>query len=199
MSYWDRVAKTYRFFIGKDSKAYAAIEQRVISRLSGEESILEIGSGPGIFAEKLAPHCRQMMATDYSEAMVEQAKRYLEAFPNVAVRQEDVHQLSFPSDSFDIVFIANTLHIIEDPAGAVAECLRVLKPGGLFIAPNFVESKGLKARISRRILSISGCKVFTLWPYPDYLVFLRQQGLEIVEAERIPASIDIAYVVSRRR
>jgi ubiquinone/menaquinone biosynthesis C-methylase UbiE len=38
--------------------------------------------------------------------------------------------LSYPDGSFDTVFAANLMHVISDPAKAVAEARRVLKVGG---------------------------------------------------------------------
>ena len=44
--------------------------------------------------------------------------------------------------SFDAVIISNALHIIPDPEKTLSEIDRVLRPGGVLIAPNFVEHKG---------------------------------------------------------
>lgn len=48
----------------------------------------------------------------------------------------DYHDLPFSSNYFDIVYIASALHHTWSPTKALNECLRILKPGGLFILEN---------------------------------------------------------------
>lgn len=43
----------------------------------------------------------------------------------------DIHALPIPTDSFDCVFCTGTLEHVRDPAKAVHELLRILKPGGI--------------------------------------------------------------------
>ena len=49
------------------------------------------------------------------------------------VRHEDLRNLSFPSDSFDLVLSTEVLEHIPDPYLALSEVLRVLKPGGTYL------------------------------------------------------------------
>jgi len=49
---------------------------------------------------------------------------------NVEFTDGDANELPFPSDSFDLVSTARTLHHLERPELVLAEMSRVLKPGG---------------------------------------------------------------------
>ncbi|HMS32097.1 MAG TPA: class I SAM-dependent methyltransferase [Candidatus Saccharibacteria bacterium] len=49
------------------------------------------------------------------------------------IRTEDITSLNYPSNSFDLVLHSETLEHLEDPAKAIGECLRILKPGGICI------------------------------------------------------------------
>ena len=42
----------------------------------------------------------------------------------------DIHQLLYPSDTFDLVVHSDTLEHVHNPRHALAECRRVLRPGG---------------------------------------------------------------------
>jgi SAM-dependent methyltransferase len=50
------------------------------------------------------------------------------------VRHEDVMNLSYPDGSFDLIVSNDVMEHIPDPAKALRECCRVLRPGGVFLA-----------------------------------------------------------------
>src|SRR3546814_17101899 len=48
-----------------------------------------------------------------------------------------MHQLPLPPESFDAVTFRLVLHYAEDPAGAITEAARVLRPGGRLVVIDF--------------------------------------------------------------
>ena len=52
--------------------------------------------------------------------------------------QADATALPYSASQFDVVLIANALHIMPNPTAALREISRVLKPGGILIAPTYV-------------------------------------------------------------
>jgi ArsR family transcriptional regulator len=56
---------------------------------------------------------------------------------NADIRQGDMYALPFESDSFDVVTIHHVLHYADDPAAALAEAARVVKPGGSVLVVDF--------------------------------------------------------------
>jgi ArsR family transcriptional regulator len=97
--------------------------------------LLDIGTGTGRVLELLAPRVRQGLGVDASKAMLALARSRL-AHPGLArcaVRLADMYRLPLADASFDIAVLQMVLHYAEDPAGAVAEAARVLRPGGNLI------------------------------------------------------------------
>ncbi len=99
------------------------------------DHILEIGFGPGeAIAEvvRLTPN-GYVAGIDHSPVMLEMAKHR----NNKAMMQEhveltlgDATELPYEDESFDKVFAVNVFHFWPDPTRELAQCRRVLKPGG---------------------------------------------------------------------
>ena len=96
-------------------------------------SLLDIATGTGIAAaealQTVGP-TGHIVAADFSQAMVEQAKQRLRAAPNVTCQVEDGQNLSFADRSFDAVICSLGLMFFPDPSSGLSEFLRVLRPGG---------------------------------------------------------------------
>jgi ArsR family transcriptional regulator len=95
--------------------------------------VLDVGSGDGAAAASLAPHSRSLTCIDTNARLVESAKERLSRFDHVKTLVADVHALPFADASFDAVMMFHTLTYAERPARAIAECARVLRPGGRLV------------------------------------------------------------------
>jgi SAM-dependent methyltransferase len=95
--------------------------------------VLDVGSGDGAAAHALAPHCRSLTCIDTSARMIEAANERLGKFAHARAEVADVHQMPFRAASFDAVLVFHTLTYAEHPAQALAECARVLRPGGRLV------------------------------------------------------------------
>ena len=92
--------------------------------------VLDIASGDGVLAELLAPHAGRYVCVDASQRVVAAASERLRRYPNVEVREGDMHALPFKDASFDLVVLMHALTYSTKPAQAVAEAARVLRKGG---------------------------------------------------------------------
>ena len=107
-----------------------------LARFAPRGQVLEVGSGPGRLAVKLAELAPgvQVTGVDISPEMVERASS-LAANSCVADRVEflvgDVASLPFADASFDAVVSTFSLHHWPDPANGLKEIYRVLRPGGV--------------------------------------------------------------------
>ena len=90
--------------------------------------ILELAGGTGELAAVLAPSVAQVIYTDFSPAMVDAARR--RATPGVDHRVLDMQAIDLPDASFDGVVCRYGYMLVPDPALAMRETRRVLRPGG---------------------------------------------------------------------
>ena len=90
----------------------------------------DLGCGTGQLAETIAPRVRRVVAVDGSADMLDAARTRLEGLPNVEIRQGDLEALPLEAESLDAAMLSLVLHYSPDPARALAEVARVLRPGG---------------------------------------------------------------------
>jgi ubiquinone/menaquinone biosynthesis C-methylase UbiE len=97
-------------------------------------SILEVGSGPGFITELLLtglPHCT-VTAVELDPRMCEVARGQLAQQPGdrFEIVQSSILMTDLPDDSFDFALARFVFQHLSAPELALAEILRLLKPGG---------------------------------------------------------------------
>lgn len=112
-----------------DSKALA---RRIAAKIPAHASVLELASGPGLFAIELAKLADfQIAGLDINEALVETARtNAAAACMPVDFRQGNAARMPFADGIFDFLICRTTLKTFEDPQRALQEMHRVLKPAG---------------------------------------------------------------------
>lgn len=85
-------------------------------------SVLDVGSGSGVFAEAFAARGLDVTGIDVNPAMIEAAQRFVPAGHFQAAPAE---ALPFPDRSFDVVFLGLVFHEVDDAAQTLAEAKRV--------------------------------------------------------------------------
>src|SRR5688500_6767972 len=90
----------------------------------------DLGCGTGQVSAALAPFVARVVAVDASAAMLQAAKKRLHAFDNIDLRRGELEALPIDDGRLDAATLMLVLHHVPEPAGALAEVARVLKPGG---------------------------------------------------------------------
>ena len=190
--FWDRWAKRYDKAMSGDKDTYARILNRMKKKLNRNMVVLELACGTGILSAQLAGSVKMLEATDFSEEMIKQAKQKCHS-SRLHFSVQDATSLPYAPKTFDAVVISNALHIMPEPEKALAEIRRVLKPGGILIAPTFTAAGSLSGRIKIRIMEVSGFKVFHKWTPEGYLAFLKKNGFEITCGKTFGGTLKLTY------
>lgn len=134
-------------------------EELVSPGVNPGEEVLEIGCGTGTLAAQLAAKGARVVGIDVSEEMLDTARRKVAAGPlDGAVAIERVSALeiedAFAADRFDqIISVLTFSELSDDEVDCVlAQCRRVLRPGGKILVVDEVEPEGFFKRWIFRIL-----------------------------------------------
>jgi demethylmenaquinone methyltransferase/2-methoxy-6-polyprenyl-1,4-benzoquinol methylase len=134
---FDRVAKRYDILndllsLGQ-TKRWRKKVCKIIAPKPGER-ILDIAAGTGTSSAALARSGAEVIAVDFSRGMIETGKRL---HPDLTFVFGDALALPFNDDEFDIATISFGLRNTHDTSKALAEALRVTRPGGRIYVVEF--------------------------------------------------------------
>lgn len=117
------------------------VERRLLALVPPEKvkDLLDIGTGTGRVLELFGQRGVNGVGVDLSREMLAVARANLAQanLRNCYVRQGDMYRLPFPDHSFDAVTIHQVLHFADEPAAAIAEAARVLRPSGRLVIADF--------------------------------------------------------------
>ena len=105
------------------------VYQRLVDRCAGRD-VLEAGCGEGYGADLIADVARRVIGLDYDESAVAHVRA---RYPRVDMRHGNLAELPLPDGSVDVVVNFQVIEHLWDQPQFVAECLRVLRPGGLLL------------------------------------------------------------------
>lgn len=103
-----------------------------MSGATADDTVLDVACGPGLVACEFARHCRHVTGLDLTPAMIVQAEqRQTEiGLANLSWQVGDVQPLPYADDSFSLVITRYSFHHFLNPSAALAEMIRVCRPGG---------------------------------------------------------------------
>ncbi|WP_434740311.1 class I SAM-dependent methyltransferase [Micromonospora sp. SH-82] len=134
-TYWTGRAPGYDDYqqrperLAADREAWAAIWARALPTAPAD--VLDVGTGTGQVAMVLAGLGHRVTATDLAEGMLERARRHAATVPNgPVVLRGDAVDPDFPAGTFDAVTSRYLMWTLREPAVAVANWVRLLRPGG---------------------------------------------------------------------
>ncbi len=162
--------------------------------------VLDLAAGTGTSSAAFAAHGAEVVAADFSEGMLAEGRRRHAGNPLIEFVWADAMDLPFEDDSFDAATISYGLRNVSDPRKAIAEMVRVVKPGGRIVIAEFSTPpsgivRGPYSFYGRHVLPrIAGAinrdaaeaykylnESIEAWPDQDKLArWLREAGLERV-------------------
>ena len=195
--FWDNVAWIYDIFANViNRKANKALCEAVEKLISPADDVLECACGTGLLTKVIAPRCKSLIATDFSEKMLKRAKRKCKKYGNAQFEQANILQLDFKDESFDIVVAANVIHLLDEPYRALKELDRVCKTGGKIIIPTYMNQteKGKTNKVSNAIGKAGADfkREFTLDTYKQFFAEVGYTNPEYVMCQgKIPCAVAI--------
>jgi ubiquinone/menaquinone biosynthesis C-methylase UbiE len=111
----------------RDPERIARLElERVVNLVlegqEGVQTVLDVGTGTGVFAEQFAARGMQVAGLDVNPEMLLAAQHYV---PNGTFREGIAENLPFENGSFDLIFMGLVLHETDDTLTALKETHRV--------------------------------------------------------------------------
>ncbi len=191
-NFWDKNACRYDRFMRKDAAAYEQLYEllRVVVK---DKDVLELATGTGLIAKHIVGAVHAMEATDVSPEMISIAKRESTS-AKLHFSVQDMFSLPYANDTFDVIIIANALHIVPHPEKALNEIRRVLKDDGVLVAPTFTHAENsLRGKCKAFFMKLVGFPLHSKWSREEYLSFLRHNGWTVRRSEVLRASFPLTY------
>ena len=131
---WDRLAENYAASPIRDEQTYQKKLALTQQYLDSHSEVLEFGCGTGSTALLHSPYVKHILATDFSQGMIDIANAKLsEHSPdNVTFKCTTLLDLDSPDESFNAVLGLNVLHLLPDYEAHIQRSWALLKPGGVF-------------------------------------------------------------------
>jgi demethylmenaquinone methyltransferase/2-methoxy-6-polyprenyl-1,4-benzoquinol methylase/ArsR family transcriptional regulator len=167
---WDRIRSLHV----PEERVEAALRDIVGERPM--HAVLDLGTGTGRMLELIAGRAQRAVGLDQSPAMLNLARARLDhaGLRNVQLRQGDIYALPVERDGYDLVVIHQVLHYLDEPARALREAARALRPGGRLVIIDFAphDLEFLRERHAHRRLGFS---------HEEIAALLEEAGLDVVE------------------
>lgn len=119
-----------------------ALMEAALLEVLGDDPVdrfLDIGTGTGRMLELIGPRARQAVGVDASREMLAIARAKLDgaALSHVSVRLGDAYDLPVEPLSHDLIVLHHVLHFLDEPAAAMQEAAKALRPGGRLVVVDF--------------------------------------------------------------
>ena len=195
--FWDKVAGVYDIFVNViNRKTHKKLKKIVRNLIEPCDIVLECACGTGLLSAAIAPKCRQLTATDFSEKMLKKAEKNCRVFRNVTYAKTDITALPFADCSFDKVVAGNVIHLLDNPLTALSELNRVCKDGGMLIIPTYM-NKDVKGKISGFAGAVGKAgadfkRQFTVKSYKQFFLDAGYHDVQVLLADgRIPCAVAV--------
>ncbi len=138
--YFEKIAPEWES-LRKLHQPEGVVEAAMLSVADGRkfDFHLDLGSGMGVILETFAKYVKRGEGIDTSHGMLNLSRLRFDEGENkhLSARLGDIYSLPYGNESADLITIHQVLHYLDNPAAAMTEAARVLKPGGLLLIADF--------------------------------------------------------------
>ena len=133
----DQFGRTARDYVASPTHASGQDIVRLVelAEPAHDDVALDVATGGGHTALAIAPHVREIIASDLTPRMLEAAEEHLrgQGVENARFELADAESMPFANESFDIVTCRIAPHHFGDISAFAREVARILRPGGRFV------------------------------------------------------------------
>lgn len=117
MDFWDSFSGLYDLAESLNKKAYNKMTNEIYSLIPQGAVTLDCAAGTGALSIAASKNSKEVICTDMSTSMLEQAKKKCKSkgITNVKFAVRDITDLSDSDNSFDICIAGNVLHLVDNP------------------------------------------------------------------------------------
>ena len=199
--FWDNVAGVYDVFVKFINRKTHKALRRIVEDLVGSgDEVLECACGTGLLSTVIAGKCKTLTATDYSQKMLEKAKKNCRGYHNISFSRADITALPYPDSHFDKVVAGNVIHLLDEPLKALNELDRVCRPGGKLIIPTYM-NKDRKGKTSGFASAVgkAGADFKRQFTVESYRQFFLEAGYGDVQITLAEGRISCAVAVMMKK
>ncbi len=187
---WNVTAEGYDEWIANDFQDQYEVNWNILTKyIDPALRILDVGCGPGDLSVRVAQQCHEVWGVDVTPEMIRIAEKKAASDPaNIYFQQADACELPFDNYSFDTVMSVNALQTMSQPAAALMEMSRVLKPGGELLLITYCYGDSSLSDNKSLIdwaVKFGAKAVWHSFTLTQLEGLLQANGFEIIEAGRI--------------
>ncbi|MBT4511852.1 MAG: methyltransferase domain-containing protein [Chloroflexi bacterium] len=158
-----------------------------LAEITKNDRILDIATGTGFLAVAISNTGAELIATDFTMAMLEKAKVALGNQNNTVLALADAARMPFAAESFDVVTCRIAVHHFTEPETAFAEMARVCKQGGRVMIMDVISSEDQQeGDLQNRITKLRDISEVRQWKRSELEGMLRSSGLIVSHSELWP-------------
>jgi SAM-dependent methyltransferase len=178
LSGWDANIRGYDSAFGSVARQ-TVVPMLDAARVTRGMRVLDICCGPGMLAAGALERGAEAAGLDFSAQAVELARRLV---PEGRFQQGDAQALPFPAGSFDAVLCGYGIMHLPEPAAALREMLRVLRPGGRAVLSAW-DAAGVGFTLVYEAVRARGSMDVALPHGPDFFQFGSPERMQAALAE----------------
>jgi ubiquinone/menaquinone biosynthesis C-methylase UbiE len=164
-----------------------------------EDEVLDVACGPGLVACPLAQVARHVTGIDLTPAMIEQAqaKQRASGLTNLTWLVGDAVPLPLPDAAFSAVVTRYSFHHFLDPKAALAEMVRVCRPGGRVAMMDVFTSSPEQAEAYNRVEKLRDPSHVRALPLEELTGLCHDAGLRDVRTAFFKLAVALEELLAR--
>lgn len=199
-NYWDSAANGYDEHIKKSANAYTQAIELIRNELSGNERVLDIGTGTGEIPFAIADAVDSIIAIDSSSKMIEisKEKALQKNIRNIDFSVMDCHEIDYSPKSFDVIIVANLLHLIAEPESFTRGLATFLRDDGLIILPTFLHAYNPEVIEISKSLETMGHPIVNRFSQDSFVSLAENAGFAVKEMLVLENIMPMAYLSAKK-